>query len=116
MRNKNYYPQIIEEFACRNFNKGNRVRVYHKGIWRLGEVVDKYAKERWRPPCILIKTDEKVDDCLEAYLGGFGIEIYVDSPRVLFEYEKLPGDEIYTKTYLREMTPEEKEDQDNLPF
>jgi len=113
-----YYPQIIEEFACRNFKGGDRVKVLFEGKWYYGIVVDKYNKKSGGPPYVMIQTDEKVDevDDEEAYLKGHGIEIVVDSPRVLFEHEEFPGDEIYTKTCIREMTPQEKKEYDDSPF
>ena len=116
MKREGYYPKIIEHFASRNFNQGDRVKAYFKGEWFMGTIVKKYKKKEGGPPYILIRTDKRVDDDSDALLGGFGLEGKVGGPRTIFEHEPLGGDEIYKRTYTREMTPEEKEEEDNSPF
>ncbi|MBW2995151.1 hypothetical protein KY312_02270 [Candidatus Woesearchaeota archaeon] len=110
------YPKRREHYACRNFNAGDKVKAYFKGEWFLGVVVKKYKKYENRPPYILIRTYKKVDDEPNALLGGFGLEGKVSEPCNIFEHEPIEGDELYTRTYKREMTEEEKEEYDNCPF
>ena len=111
------YPKVIEHFVCRNFEVGDRVQAYFKGEWVHGTVVEKYKKREEDTPYILIRTDKMVDDEPDALLGGFGLESIAWSPRTIFEHEQpFRGDEIYSRTFEREMTDEEKKDEDNLPF
>lgn len=81
-----------------------------------GEVADKYQKEGEEGPYAMVKTDEKVDDDPDAYLGGFGLECSVGSPKIRFEDEPPEGNEVFNRMNLRDMTPEEKEEHDNRPF
>ncbi len=113
--NKKYYLKIIEHYASRNFMVGARVKAFFKGKWFKGKVVNKYYNKDNNIPFIMVRTDEQVDD-ESGYLNGFGLECIVNSPRIIFEREEFPGDILFTKTYLRDMTPKEKEDEDNVPF
>jgi hypothetical protein len=115
MGDDKWYPKRIEHFAFRNFNVGDRVKAYFKGAWHPGVVVKKYKKEKWNSPYILIKTDERIAD-ESHFLGGFGLEGKVASPKTIFEHEPIGGDEIYRRTYERELTEEEKIEEDNCPF
>ena len=115
MEKEERYSKIVEKFASRNFKIGDRVKAYFKGRTIHGEVAEKYMNKE-RGFCVLMKTDEKVDDSPNAYLDGFGIEFQVGSPRITFEDEPLGGENIFNKKYLREMTPEEKEEHDSSPF
>ena len=116
MKREEDYPKIIEHFASRNFNNGDRVKAYFKGEWFMGTIVKKYKKKEGGPPYILIRTDKRVDDDSDALLGGFGLEGRVGGPNNIFEHEHIGGDEIYKRTYTREMTDREKEEEDNSPF
>ncbi|MBS3066173.1 hypothetical protein J4229_03965 [Candidatus Pacearchaeota archaeon] len=81
MKREGYYPKIIEHFASRNFNQGDRVKAYFKGGWVHGTIVKKYKKKEGKPPYILVRTDKKVDDDSDALLGGFGLEGKVGGPQ-----------------------------------
>lgn len=111
----NHYPKIIEHYASRNFIINARVKAFFKERWYKGKVVNKYFKENNDIPFIMVLTDDRVDD-ESSYLNGFGLEYIVNSPRIIFEREEFLGDDLFTKTYLRDMTPKEKEDYDNVPF
>ena len=115
-KSEKYYGKIVERYASKNFNVGDRVKSYYNKEWFLGTVVDKYKKvDRFtKAPYILIKTDKKVESDPDAFLGGFGLEGRVDSPGNIFENET--DNEISKKTSLREKTQEEKDLYDNLPF
>ncbi|MBT4376913.1 hypothetical protein HOD29_06070 [archaeon] len=108
--------KIVEHYVSRNFNVGDRVKSYFKKEWFAGEVVDKYKKDFSEAPYILVKTDKRIDDEQDSFLEGFGLEGKVDNLRTIFEDEPDFGDEMYDKTYLRDMTEEEKYEDENLPF
>ncbi|HIH32566.1 TPA: hypothetical protein HA235_07715 [Candidatus Woesearchaeota archaeon] len=114
---------IIEDFANRNFNIGDRVIVFFNGInlkgWHGGEVVDKYFKDNKSIPYIMTRTDLMVDNSIGAYLNGYGVESRVDTYRIRFAHELNNEDKIYKKTFIRKPTDIEKkehENMDNLPF
>lgn len=121
MEDKSYSKNVSHKVE-RNFLIGDRVKTYFKEKWYTGEVVDRYFKNNGRSwdkaPCIMVKTDEKVDDDLNAFLKGFGLEGKINNLRNIFEWENKEtfGDKMYHKEITWEMNEEEKREWDNLPF
>jgi len=111
--------------AYRNFNIGDRVKVFFKDEWHLGTIVDKYFKKKRIAPYVMVKTDKKVEEDPEAYLNGFGIEASMaKSFGIIFVNEKPPGKKIYYTNYKRKfnrteekiLKKQDKEDAENWPF
>lgn len=116
MEYEGYYPKVIEHIACRHFNVGDRVKAFFEGEWVPGTVNRVYRKKQGKPPYTLIRTDRRVSNDPNALLGGFGLEGRVDEPCTRFEDEPAGGAEIYRRTYERELTVPEREEEADLPF
>lgn len=108
-------------FVCRNFNVGDRVKVYYKMKLVKGTVQKKEKPYVGEEPILFVKTDEKVGEDNHLY-EGYGLKgpIY-GRDTWLFEWEKLPeGDEIYRTIIERTLTKEELEKEkqflDDIPF
>ena len=115
MRNRSY-PRNVNNKVERNFLIGDRVKTYFKGKWFAGEVVEIYFKDNsWnlnKILYILVKTDEKADNELDALLKGFGLEGEINNLRTIFEYEneKRWGDDISHEEITWEMIEKKKKE------
>ena len=98
--------------ASRFFKIGDRVKVYYKNKIVHGEVVDKYSNPHnpKLPPRFLMRTDEKISDNSNSFLGGFGLEGSLkDVIGIRFENEPDGGDRIFG--YYRLMTVQDAWDE-----
>jgi hypothetical protein len=142
--NKKQIIDTLDPLVYRNFNRGDRVKIYFKDEWYSGTVVAKYKSGFMYPkktiewskkvfgfgeksycvnsaPQILVKTDLRVENS-EGYFNGFGLTGFVDLHQLIaFEDEPVDpnplktGYEIYRKRpFVRKRTY--KDDPDWLPF
>ena len=82
--------------------------VFYKNEVIHGQVVNKYPDSRHpkRPPRFLMRTDRKIDNNPNAFLGGFGLELSVENSQFQrFENEADFGDKFFG--YYRLMTFQE---------
>ncbi len=73
-------------FVERNFNIGDRVRLWYNKRWYSGTVEEKLVREN-QAPKILSRMDELVDSEPDALLSGYGLRGPSNNGRILFEDE-----------------------------